>query len=211
MCGRLKRVRGVAALAAVAALMAVSGCSGSSAPADESADPASAAASATPSGAASSPAADKTVRAAKPGSTHSAGKAAVVTVDGSLLRADIVSKKGDRDRLLGHPEFNDSRMVPTYVTLRITNVGTNSTTRSMAQIMQGFVPEEKNDAEMMQVAPLASFKPCTGKAPPASLKPGEKYTTCRIAVSKRFHPLAKVIYRGMMGDKYYNDPLTWTM
>lgn len=150
-------------------------------------------------------------RPAKPGSVHRAGAAAVIKVDGALLRAVITAKDGDRSRLLQHSEFNDSRMVPTYVTLRITNVGPDPTTRAMAEIMQGFVPEEVNDAEMMQVEPLASFAPCRAHQPPAALRPGDTYTACRVAVSKRGHPLAKVIYRGALGDRYYNDPLKWTM
>lgn len=226
-CGRLKRVKVLASIALVAALGAgAASCSGGSTggadggPSPRQPKNSQAGSSAeratngggtapssrpgTPSGAAKEPKADA------PGTTKHAGESAVIESGGSLLRVTVTSRKGKRELLLDQPEFGDSRMVPTYVSLTLKNVG-ETAAGPMPQIMQGLVPEEVNDAEMMQTAPLPKFKPCTGHATPQSLKPGRTYETCRVAVSKRGHPLAKVIFRGQLGGKYYNRPIVWKM
>lgn len=201
--GRLSHVW-VAGLAG-AALLSAGGCGADPAPSATNSPP-SGSSSAKPSSATSSP----TVRPVAPGTVRKAGNPAVIDTAGATLKASITAEKGKRELLLDHPEFDDSRMVPTYVTFRVTNVGSATTRRPVAQIMQGFVPEEENGAEMMLVEPLEKFDPCAAKPTPGELDAGETYQTCRVAVSKRYkHPLAKVIYRGTIDDDYYNDPVVW--
>ncbi|GAB3559058.1 hypothetical protein [Spelaeicoccus albus] len=215
MCGRLLRVRAGMMIAAALALASCAGgqhANGPETPAGTDTQSGSArggpTATDTPSGAPTHAA--NVPDAVRPGTSQTAGKAAVIAAGGSVLRVTITSRKGKRELLLDQPEFGDSRMVPTYVTLTVTNVGKDAA-RPMAEVMQGFVPEESNGAEMMQTAPLPHFAPCTGHAVPQALKPGRKYVTCRVAVSKRGHPLAKVIFRGQLGGKYYNSPVVWTI